>query len=157
MTGRTIAAVSTPYGRGGIAVIRISGDEAVSVAERIFSAKNGKKLGEVAARSAVYGDIVDGESVIDDGIATVYRAPFSYTGEDTVEISCHGGILLTEKVLSLALYHGASPAMPGEFLLQCRNNHQRLRHRGVKGQWHPEASSDALPTAWTPDGHGGFL
>ena len=115
MLNRTIAAVSTPYGRGGISVIRISGDEAVNVAEKMFSTKCGKTLSETPSRYSVYGDIVDNGTVIDDGMAVVFRAPASYTGEDTVEISCHGGILLTEKVLSLCFASGAVPAEPGEF------------------------------------------
>lgn len=115
MLNRTIAAVSTPYGRGGIAVIRISGDGAVSVAERIFSTGCGKPLSQLPARYSVYGDIHDNGEVIDDGMAVVFRAPASYTGEDTVEISCHGGILLTEKVLSLCFAAGAVPAEAGEF------------------------------------------
>lgn len=115
MLNRTIAAVSTPYGRGGIAVIRISGDEAVEIAERVFSTACGKPLSEIPSRYSVYGEIVDNGTVIDDGMATVFRAPASYTGEDTVEISCHGGILLTEKVLSLCFAAGAVPAEAGEF------------------------------------------
>ena len=115
MLNKTIAAVSTPYGRGGIAVIRISGDEAVAVAERMFSTRCGKKLSETPSRYSVYGDIVDNGTVIDDGMAVIFRAPGSYTGEDIVEISCHGGILLTEKVLSLCFASGAVPAEAGEF------------------------------------------
>ncbi|MBQ9115892.1 MAG: tRNA uridine-5-carboxymethylaminomethyl(34) synthesis GTPase MnmE [Clostridia bacterium] len=115
MLNRTIAAVSTPYGRGGIAVIRISGENAVSVAGRMFSTRGGKLLSEFPSRYSVYGDIVDNGTVIDDGMAVIFRAPASYTGEDTVEISCHGGILLTEKVLSLCYACGASPAEAGEF------------------------------------------
>ena len=115
MLRRDIAAVSTPYGRGGIAVIRISGENAVLIAEKVFSTKCGKPLSQIPARYSVYGDIVDGETVIDDGMAVVFRAPASYTGEDTVEISCHGGVLLTEKVLSLCFAAGAVPAEAGEF------------------------------------------
>ena len=115
MMNRTIAAVSTPYGRGGIAVIRISGEDAVKVAEKIFSTRCGKLLSEIPARYSVYGDIIDKDTVIDDGMAVVFRGPASYTGEDTVEISCHGGILLTERVLSLCFAAGAVPAEAGEF------------------------------------------
>jgi len=115
----TIAAISTPYGKGGIAVIRISGSEAVSVAERMFEPKNKKPLSETPSNRAVYGSIYankDGERVaIDDGIAVVFRAPASFTGEDTVEISCHGGVLLTQRVLESALLSGARLATAGEF------------------------------------------
>ncbi len=111
----TIAAISTPYGRGGIAVIRISGAEAIEVAEKMFVPASGKKLGQYGTGRAVYGDILVQGKPFDTGIATVFRAPRSYTGENTVEISCHGGLLLTEKVLSAALAAGAKQAGPGEF------------------------------------------
>ncbi len=122
MKNTTVAAVSTPYGRGGISVIRISGEDAITVAEKVFSPLSGKKLSECPSNYAVYGKIyapkthggADAEK-IDDGIAVVFRAPRSYTGENTVEISCHGGILLTEKVLSSVFSAGASPAGAGEF------------------------------------------
>ncbi len=112
---RTVAAISTPYGKGGIAVIRISGAEAVRVADRMFRLSGGRTLGGTESNRAVYGEILSEGEVIDTGIATVFRAPHSYTGEDTVEISCHGGILLQRTVLSAALLCGASPAGPGEF------------------------------------------
>ena len=116
----TIAAISTPPGKGGVALIRISGDEALVVADKMFRPKSGKKLAEIKSRTAVYGDIMayepDGELVrIDDGIATVFRAPASYTGEDTVEICCHGGVLITREVLSAVLAAGARMAEPGEY------------------------------------------
>ena len=120
MLGDVIAAVSTPMGRGGVAVLRISGEGALEVCERVFAPKNGKRLSELPPRYAAYGEISmreeNGErSVIDDGIATVFRAPASFTGEDTVEICCHGGILLTQTVLSALLCEGARPAEAGEF------------------------------------------
>lgn len=115
----TIAAVSTPYGKGGIAVLRISGDSATDVANTVFQAKNGKKLNEIGSSKAVYGyifEIRDGKKVqIDDGIAVFFASPNSFTGEDTVEISCHGGILITQKVLAALFAAGARPALPGEF------------------------------------------
>ena len=120
MLGDTIAAVSTPRGRGGVAVIRVSGDAAIEVADAIFAAKNGKKLAEQTSRCVVRGDIFSvNESgvrtVVDDGLVTVFRAPASFTGEDTVEIACHGGILLTETILTSLLCCGARPAEAGEF------------------------------------------
>ncbi|MBQ8747378.1 MAG: tRNA uridine-5-carboxymethylaminomethyl(34) synthesis GTPase MnmE [Clostridia bacterium] len=110
----TVAAVSTPPGKGGIAVIRISGADAVTVADRVFI-PNGAALSERHPREAVFGKIVSGGTVIDTGIATVFRAPASFTGEDTVEISCHGGISVTKAVLTAVLAAGASPAGPGDF------------------------------------------
>ena len=112
----TIAAVSTPRGKGGVAVIRISGHDALSVGDAVFS----KKLSDTEANRAVYGKIYfpmpDGtRENIDDGIATVFRAPNSFTGEDTVEISCHGGVLITERVLAACFAAGARQAEAGEF------------------------------------------
>ncbi len=113
----TVAAVSTPYGKGGVAVIRLSGDAAVPIAERIFSPMSGNPLGASPARTAIYGSIHDPEdaTVLDDGLAVVFRAPHSFTGEDTVEISCHGGILVTRRVLEACLLAGARQALAGEF------------------------------------------
>ncbi len=115
----TIAAVSTPYGKGGIAVLRISGADAISVAERVFAPKNKRALSDIESNRAVYGSIYSRKSgeaaVIDDGIAVVYRSPSSFTGEDTVEISCHGGVFLTERVLESILSSGARAAQAGEF------------------------------------------
>jgi len=112
----TIAAVSTPRGKGGVAVIRISGSDAIAIGDRIFS----KRLSDTESNRAVYGKIYlplsDGSRrAIDDGIATVFRAPASFTGEDTVEISCHGGVLVTESVLAACFAAGARQATAGEF------------------------------------------
>ncbi len=113
----TVCAVSTPYGKGGVAVIRISGEDAVAVAARVFAPADGRPLGEHSVRMAVYGDIRDPHTaaVLDDGLAVRFRAPHSFTGEDTVEISCHGGILVTRRVLEACLLAGARQALPGEF------------------------------------------
>ena len=119
MLNDTIAAVSTARGKGGVALLRISGAEAIAIAEKVFSPRNGKPLSEQPLRTAIYGSICaeeNGERIaIDDGIATVFAAPASFTGEDTVEICCHGGILLTETVLTAILAAGARPAEAGEF------------------------------------------
>lgn len=115
MDNATIAAVSTPYGKGGISVIRISGENAISVADACFFAISGKKLSETATHRAVYGHIKLGGKIVDDVVATLFKAPASYTGEDTVEISCHGGILVTREVLEAILKSGARPAEAGEF------------------------------------------
>lgn len=111
----TVAAVSTPRGKGGVAVIRISGADAIALCDRVFRAASGTALVETEANRAVWGHIFDGDECIDDGIVTVFRAPRSFTGEDTVEISCHGGVLVTEAVLGAVLAAGARPAEAGEF------------------------------------------
>ena len=120
MLGDTIAAVSTPRGKGGVALLRVSGPDAVSVVSRVFRPKNGKPLADAAPRTAVYGEILAPEPSgvwlsVDDGLATVFYAPSSFTGEDTVELCCHGGVLLTETVLTALLAAGARPAEAGEF------------------------------------------
>lgn len=112
----TIAAISTPKGKGGIAVIRMSGPDAIMIGERFLHPANGSPLRTIDANRAILTKITDAEEkILDEGIVVLYRAPRSYTGEDTVEISCHGGILLTEEVLSRAFACGAMPAGPGEF------------------------------------------
>lgn len=120
----TIAAVSTPFGKGGIAVIRVSGNRAIDICSEIFvphSAKY-KALRDCPSRYSVYGDIMScPESqnaeryTLDSGLAVVFRAPNSFTGEDTVEISCHGGVLVTQNVLCATFLAGARPASAGEF------------------------------------------
>lgn len=111
----TIAAISTPRGKGGVALIRISGPEAAAVGDRIFRPKNKKALSGHAEREAVFGEIISGAAVIDTGLAVLFRAPRSFTGEDTVEVSCHGGVLVTATVLGAALSAGARQAEAGEF------------------------------------------
>ena len=111
----TIAAISTAWGRGGIAVIRISGDDAFRIASEMFRPASGKPIEACGVGRAVYGAILKSGRQIDDGICTLFRAPHSYTGEDTAEISCHGGILLTERVLESAFECGAVQASAGEF------------------------------------------
>lgn len=108
----TIAAIATPLGEGGIAVIRVSGPEAVGISATVF---RGKDLNTVPSHTAHFGRIVKGDEVIDEVVATVFRGPRSYTGEDTVEISCHGGVLVTQRVLETVLGAGAVPARAGEF------------------------------------------
>lgn len=112
----TIAAVSTPYGKGGVALIRISGEDAVAVAERVFFPACKKKLSEIGHATMTYGAIrtPDGRE-LDDGMAVCFLAPHSFTGENTVEITCHGGILITQRVLRAVLSAGARAAEAGEF------------------------------------------
>ena len=113
----TVAAVSTPRAAGGISVIRISGDNAFEIADRIFTPLSSKKKpSEMEGYTCAYGKIhtSDGDE-LDDGVITIFRAPRSYTGEDVAEISCHGGIFITEKVLRAIYDCGAVPAPGGEF------------------------------------------
>ena len=111
-----IAAVSTPPGKGGVAIIRISGEGALSLAERFFFPASGKTLGSYHSRTQVYGFVTskDGKR-IDDGLATCFEAGRSFTGEETVEITSHGGVLVTSMVLEEAFLAGARAAEPGEF------------------------------------------
>ena len=111
----TVAALSTPYGRGAIAMIRMTGADAVKIASAVFRAKSGKKLEEIPPSHAVYGEFIYDGGVIDDGIVTVYRAPKSYTGEDMAELCCHGGVLVTSLVLKALYEAGAVPAEGGDF------------------------------------------
>ncbi len=113
---QTIAAISTPNASGGIGVIRISGDEAIAIAERVFTSARGKKVADMDGYTCAYGFVRDAEgNPVDDVVLTVFRAPHSYTGEDVVEISCHGGIFICRKVMSLLFDAGAHPAAAGEF------------------------------------------
>ena len=111
----TIAAISTPDAAGGIAMIRISGEDAIRIANEIFTAANHVKVTEMRGYTCAYGTVSDGQEALDDVVLTVFRAPHSYTGEDTVEITCHGGIYLTKRILMTVYLHGAEPAAPGEF------------------------------------------
>ncbi len=110
-----IAAISTPYGRGGIAVIRMSGEGVLAIADRFFRPASGRSLSSYGGGRTAYGTVLREGEPLDDGVAAVFRAPHSFTGEDTVEISCHGGILLTQRVLETALMAGCRPAEAGEF------------------------------------------
>ena len=115
---QTIAAISSPAGTGAIAVIRLSGDEAVAVADRLFRPHNAARtLRAVPAQSAIYGTIVDPatDEVIDEVVATPFHAPHSFTAEDMVEISCHGSLFIQNTILRLLIDNGARMATPGEF------------------------------------------
>lgn len=110
----TIAAIATPMGEGALSIVRLSGEHAILIAERVFRGRSA--LGAAAGYTVHHGRIVDnaGETV-DDVLATLFRAPHSYTGEDAVEFSCHGGLVVTEAVLATLIRAGARPAAPGEF------------------------------------------
>lgn len=111
----TIAAISTPPGKGGVAIIRISGTDALEIASEVFIPRAHKSLKEATPRMQIRGDVVYLGHIVDDGMATYFKAPNSYTGEDIVEIACHGGVLVTRTVLEALFANGAMPASAGEF------------------------------------------
>lgn len=111
----TIAAVATGLTNSGVGIIRISGPEAVAVGDRLFRSKKGVKLKEVSSHTIHYGHVYDGEEMVDEVLTSVMLAPHTFTGEDTVEINCHGGVMIMEKIVMLAVKCGARPAEPGEF------------------------------------------
>ena len=112
----TIAAISTAMSASGIGIVRISGEEAMDVIAKIYRSKNGKKdIREVGSHTIHYGFIYDGEEVVDEVLVMIMRGPHTYTGEDTVEIDCHGGVYAMKRVLETVLRNGAVIAEPGEF------------------------------------------
>lgn len=149
----TIAALSSPMGKGGVAVIRISGAEAFEIAEHVFKSASDKKIADLKPNMMTYGNIISENKIIDDGLLVKFCSPRSFTGEDTVEINCHGGIYITQKVLSSVFAAGARPAEAGEFtrrafvngkmalsqaealgtLLEAKNDEQVLLARSAMG------------------------
>lgn len=116
MTGDTIAAIATAMTASGIGIVRLSGDEALEIAGRIYRSKGGKKdIRDAQSHTIHYGFIYDGDQMVDEVLVMVMKGPRSYTGEDTVEIDCHGGVLAMRKVLEAVIHAGARPAEPGEF------------------------------------------
>lgn len=112
----TIAAIATAMSNSGIGIVRISGDEALDVADRIFRPKKGsRKFSDMETHTIHYGYVTDGDEVIDEVMLLIMKAPRSYTCEDTIEIDCHGGVLVMKKILETVLKYGARPAEPGEF------------------------------------------
>lgn len=112
----TIAAIATAVSDSGIGIVRISGEEAIEIADLLYRSKNGKKkLSNVESHTIHYGFLFDEEEMIDEVMVAVMKAPNTYTKEDTVEIDCHGGILVMHRVLEAALKHGCRLAEPGEF------------------------------------------
>ena len=112
---KTIAAIATPHGVGGIGVVRLSGDRAVEIAQAVFRAADGSRLSDLPGYTARFGSVAQGEKAFDQAVALVFRAPRSYTGEDVVELSVHGGLVTVERTLQAVLAAGAAPAGPGEF------------------------------------------
>ena len=111
----TVAAISTAASAGGIGIVRISGPSARAAADRIFKSKSGKKIADTPGYHALYGHVYDGKDPVDEVIALVFAAPKSYTGEDVVELSAHGGRVVLKKILRLCCENGARLAEPGEF------------------------------------------
>ena len=115
MQEETISAVITALGEGAVGIVRISGENALAVGEKMFRAASGKKLAEYAPNTLVYGHVYEEDSLIDEVLAVYMKAPRSYTAEDVVEIQCHGGVQSLKKILELSYKEGARPAEPGEF------------------------------------------
>lgn len=111
----TIAAISTAQGQGGIGVIRVSGKQAFTIVDKIFKSVSGKKIMDIKGYTALFGHIYNNEEVLDEAVVLKYVAPKSFTGENVVEISCHGGMYITKEVLNAVIMAGASLAEPGEF------------------------------------------
>ena len=121
----TIIALSSAPGSGAIAIIRLSGEDAISKTDLFFKSKSGKKLSESGGYSISYGDLVDNDEIIDEVVVSVYKAPHSYTGENIIEISCHGSIYIQQRVLSLFTNTGVRLASPGEFTLRAYLNNKK--------------------------------
>lgn len=110
-----ICAISTAPGVGAIAMLRLSGDGCIALTDRIFETPSGKKLEEMAANTVHFGRIAEGDDMIDEVLVTIYRAPHSFTGEESVEIACHGSMYIQQRLLKLLVDTGARLAAPGEF------------------------------------------
>ncbi|MGI6626983.1 MAG: tRNA uridine-5-carboxymethylaminomethyl(34) synthesis GTPase MnmE [Bacillota bacterium] len=113
----TIGAIASPMGTGGIAIVRLSGGQSISIADKMVKLRKGTSVKSMGSWSVALGDILDTgtDGIVDEGLVLVMKGPRSYTGEDVVEIQCHGGVLVAEKVLNIAFRLGARAAMPGEF------------------------------------------
>jgi tRNA modification GTPase len=116
----TIAALATPHGFGAIAVIRLSGKDAIAILEKVFKTKTlkPKVLHNKASHTAHFGIIAEDDVILDEVLATIFKAPTTYTGEEIVEISCHGSVFIQQQILQLLFKHGARPAQAGEFTLR---------------------------------------
>ena len=121
----TIIALSSPPGSGAIAIIRLSGDDAISKTDLFFKSKSGKKLTDCSGYSISYGDLIEKDEVIDEVVVSVYKAPHSYTGENVIEISCHGSNYIQQRILTLFTDAGVRLASPGEFTLKAYLNNKK--------------------------------
>ncbi len=115
MAGKTITAISTAEGAAGLGVIRISGDEAIAIADSVFKSVSGKQLSEIKGYTALFGHVYSGDNILDEAVALLFKAPKSYTGEDVVEFSVHGGAYIQRQLVREVLKNGAYPAENGEF------------------------------------------
>ena len=115
MNEDVICAISTPPGMGAIAVVRLSGEGAIALTDSIFKSPSGKKLISQQPNTVHFGRIYEGDELIDEVLVTIFHAPHSFTGEESVEISCHGSLYIQQKIVELLLSHGARMAQPGEF------------------------------------------
>ena len=111
----TVAAISTAMSNSGIGIVRMTGEDAFEIADRIYRGKKNKKLCEQKSHTIHYGFITDNDEVIDEVLVMLMKGPHSYTGEDTVEINCHGGVYVVRRILETLIKYGARPAEPGEF------------------------------------------
>ena len=114
----TIVALATPSGAGAIAVIRVSGPDAINIVTPLFKAKSRKELSSQPTHTIHLGNVVDGERTIDEVLVSVFRAPKSYTGEETVELSCHGSPYIQQEIIQLLIRKGCRSAEAGEFTLR---------------------------------------
>ncbi len=121
----TIIALSSAPGSGAIAIIRLSGEDAISKTDLFFKSKSGKKLADCSGYSISYGDLAENDEVIDEVVVSVYKAPHSYTGENIIEISCHGSNYIQQRILSLFTNTGVRLASPGEFTLRAYLNNKK--------------------------------
>jgi len=112
----TICAIATSPGMGAIATIRLSGEKALEIADSVFqSPKSGKKLAEQQPNTLHFGSITDGNELIDEVVVSIFRTPHSFTGEDVIEITCHGSVYIQQRLLQLLITRGAWMAVPSEF------------------------------------------
>ncbi len=121
----TIIALSSAPGSGAIAIIRLSGEDALSKTDLFFKSKSGKKLSESSGYSISYGDLIEKDEVIDEVVVSVYKAPYSYTGENVIEISCHGSNYIQQRILTLFTDADVRLASPGEFTLRAYLNNKK--------------------------------
>ncbi len=124
-TEGTIIALSSPPGSGAISIIRLSGKDAISITDKVFKSNSSKPLSKLEGQSLTYGVISDGKEVIDEVVISIYRSPHSYTGEDIVEISCHGSPYIQQKIISTFLDNKVRLASPGEFTLRAYLNNKK--------------------------------
>ena len=144
---KTICAIATGQG-GAIGIIRVSGEKAISITQKIFRPASGQDLSLQKGYTISYGTIIDTEgSVIDEVLISVFRSPHSYTGENCVEISCHASSYILQKILELLIHHGCATAKPGEFTERAFLNGKMERSQQER-RWNSPAYSDQLFIKW---------